>query len=156
MLSVIKYDEYGNFGPGAKFVESLAGWLQQFPEKRRQLALDFVLDELVFISETEMSHLHHSRRHRGHDSRVTGAGRHQHGHRSPPHPRDRTALRVLQLRRASLIIGASDGARLDRFVALRPLSRAVPARPRSDTAQISPLAENSRRAATDNRAARAV
>ena len=56
-LADVKYDEYGNYGPGGKFIENLAGWLAQFPEERRQVALEFVMNHLVFISETEMRHL---------------------------------------------------------------------------------------------------
>ena len=57
LLADFKYDQYQRFGPGKRFVESLALWLNQFDAAERQQALDFVLDELVFFSEQEMTHL---------------------------------------------------------------------------------------------------
>lgn len=53
-----KYDEYQQFAPGRRFLESLALWLRQFPTlKERQAAYEFVKNRLIFISEAEMSHL---------------------------------------------------------------------------------------------------
>lgn len=111
-LAQMKYDEYGNYGPGVKFVENLATWLRQFPEEKREVALAFVLEELVFISDSEMSHL------------VTLVpleiiapvirGRIASDADIPPFRigeiEGRTEFR--ELMRSSLIIGASDGARL--------------------------------------------
>jgi hypothetical protein len=114
-MSMVKYDEYGNYGPGVKFVENLAAWLSQFPEEDRQVALDFVTGELVFISERQISHL------------ISLVG----PEIIAPVLRGRVAIeqglpahRIAaleaepefgRLRRASLIVGASDGARLDRL-----------------------------------------
>jgi hypothetical protein len=57
LLADFKYDQYQRFAPGKRFIESLALWLNQFIESDRRVALDFVLDELVFFSEQEMTHL---------------------------------------------------------------------------------------------------
>lgn len=57
LLADFKYDQYQRFAPGKRFIESLALWLNQFVEADRQTALDFVLEELVFFSEQEMTHL---------------------------------------------------------------------------------------------------
>jgi hypothetical protein len=57
LLADFKYDHYQRFAPGKRFIESLALWLKQFDEADRQSALDFVLDEVVFFSEQEMTHL---------------------------------------------------------------------------------------------------
>jgi hypothetical protein len=57
LLADFKYDQYQRFAPGKRFIESLALWLNQFTETDRQTALDFVLEELVFFSEQEMTHL---------------------------------------------------------------------------------------------------
>lgn len=57
LLADFKYDHYQRFAPGKRFIESLALWLNQFAEGDRQRALDFVLEELVFFSEQEMTHL---------------------------------------------------------------------------------------------------
>lgn len=55
-LALLKYDEYQQFSPGMRFVESLALWLEQFAAGERQIAYDFVRARLVFLSEAEMAH----------------------------------------------------------------------------------------------------
>jgi hypothetical protein len=56
-LASLKYDEYQQFSPGMRFVESLALWLQQFSTlNERETAYDFVLRRLVFLSQAEMAH----------------------------------------------------------------------------------------------------
>ncbi|MES3007440.1 MAG: hypothetical protein V4751_06685 [Pseudomonadota bacterium] len=57
LLADFKYDHYQRFGPGRRFIESLALWLHQFEQEDRQAALSLVLDHLVFISDAEFSHL---------------------------------------------------------------------------------------------------
>ncbi len=58
VLSSLKYNDYQQFAPGMRFVESLALWLQQFNTKEeRDCAYDFIRRRLVFISELEMQHL---------------------------------------------------------------------------------------------------
>lgn len=53
-----KYDEYQQFAPGRRFVESLALWLQQFETQReRTVAYEFVKQRLMFVSSQEMQHL---------------------------------------------------------------------------------------------------
>jgi hypothetical protein len=53
-----KYDEYQQYAPGRRFIESLALWLRQFETlKERQVAYDFFRSRLVFISTAEMRHL---------------------------------------------------------------------------------------------------
>lgn len=56
-LAAFKYDEYQQFSPGMRFVESLALWLEQFATlAERKAAYQFVLDRLVFLSHAEMAH----------------------------------------------------------------------------------------------------
>lgn len=56
-LAAFKYDEYQQFSPGMRFVESLALWLQQFDTlDERKTAYEFVLGRLVFLSHAEMAH----------------------------------------------------------------------------------------------------
>lgn len=57
LLADYKYDQYQRFAPGKRFIESLALWLNQFQSSDRTAALNFVLKELVFFSEQEISHL---------------------------------------------------------------------------------------------------
>lgn len=57
-FAACKYDEYQQFSPGRRFVESLALWLLQFDAgEERETAYAFVRDRLVFISSAEMNHL---------------------------------------------------------------------------------------------------
>ena len=52
-----KYDEYQQFSPGRRFIESLAMWLAQFqPGAERRTAYAFVCDRLVFFSTSEINH----------------------------------------------------------------------------------------------------
>lgn len=56
-LAAFKYDEYQQFSPGMRFVESLALWLQQFETlDERKAAYAFVLSRLIFLSHAEMAH----------------------------------------------------------------------------------------------------
>jgi hypothetical protein len=57
LMADFKYDHYQRFGPGQRFIESLALWLNQFDKPDRGEALRFVLERLIFISEREIVHL---------------------------------------------------------------------------------------------------
>jgi hypothetical protein len=57
LLADYKYDHYQRFGPGRRFIESLALWLYQFSPADRQAALKLVREKLVYFSESEFSHL---------------------------------------------------------------------------------------------------
>jgi len=116
VMAALKYDEYQQFAPGIRFVESLALWLQQFSsEEERKVGYTFVKSRLVFFSAAEISHL------------VTIA--------YPDHIRpllirraantsgiaERYVARIANskeyrtLRRQCLFLGLSDGARIDTF-----------------------------------------
>lgn len=57
-LASLKYDEYQQFSPGMRFIESLALWLNQFSNKEeRKAAYEFIRCRLVFISNAELNHL---------------------------------------------------------------------------------------------------
>ncbi len=50
-MAAYKYDEYQQFYPGMRFVESLALWLRQFTAgEERRIAYDFIRKRLVFCS----------------------------------------------------------------------------------------------------------
>lgn len=58
MLATHKYDSYEGYRPGVKFLENLGAWLHQFESnEHRQIALQFVREKLVFISNAELDHL---------------------------------------------------------------------------------------------------
>jgi hypothetical protein len=57
-LADYKYDAYERYEPGMRFIESLACWLAQFPEQaQRHKAFEFVRQELIFVSSSELQHL---------------------------------------------------------------------------------------------------
>ncbi|HQT22944.1 MAG: hypothetical protein B7X86_07505 [Sphingobacteriales bacterium 17-39-43] len=57
-LANFKYDEYQQFSPGIRFIESLVKWLTQFEElEERKTAYNFIINHLVFISNDQMAHL---------------------------------------------------------------------------------------------------
>lgn len=57
-FAAYKYDQYQQFAPGRRFLESLALWLQQFDEgKERDVAYRLVRDRLVFVSDQEVDSL---------------------------------------------------------------------------------------------------
>ena len=58
VISEIKYDDFQNYTHGTRYVENLALWLRQFKNKAdRQLAYNFIKNELIYISEEEMKQL---------------------------------------------------------------------------------------------------
>jgi hypothetical protein len=57
-LADFKYDEYQQFAPGIRFIESLVQWLNQFTEiQERVAAYNFIKAQLIFISGDQVSHL---------------------------------------------------------------------------------------------------
>lgn len=57
LMSRVKYDGYQDYRAGARFVESLANWLQQFEPSEREAAYSFIRHNLIYIGPTEMQHL---------------------------------------------------------------------------------------------------
>lgn len=55
-MASYKFDDYGGYGPGIKFLETLAIWLRQFEPTERTIALEFVTDNLIFLSDREIQH----------------------------------------------------------------------------------------------------
>jgi hypothetical protein len=57
-LARYKYDEYQQYAPGRRFIESLALWLRQFETTdERRTAYAFVRNRVIFISTPEIRHL---------------------------------------------------------------------------------------------------
>lgn len=57
LLAATKYDGYSDFRAGSRFIENLAIWLKQFDPADRKIAYDFVKKRLVYISAAEMQRL---------------------------------------------------------------------------------------------------
>lgn len=57
-MANLKYDEYQQFSPGIRFIESLALWLNQFKTKEEMvIAYNFVKNRMIFFSDAEIAHL---------------------------------------------------------------------------------------------------
>ncbi|CAN5137986.1 hypothetical protein BH11ACT4_BH11ACT4_08100 [soil metagenome] len=110
----IKYDSYRDFQAGMRFTESLATWLQQFPSDEREVAYAFVRTRLVFVGVSETQHLVEQFYPRVVHERIvrTVAARHSlpdyEAIASPDY-----RLEMDHLRRKTLFLGLSDGARID-------------------------------------------
>src|SRR5262245_30267006 len=57
LMARLKYDGYEDFRAGARCLESLAIWLQQFAKEDRAAAYDFVRRRLIYIGEAEIQRL---------------------------------------------------------------------------------------------------
>ena len=57
-MSRYKYDDYRGYLAGARFIESLATWLQQFQSKdERKTAYKYIKENLIYIGPAEMQRL---------------------------------------------------------------------------------------------------
>lgn len=57
-IAELKYDQYQQYEVGSRFVEHLAIWLNQFEDiSERRTAFEFVKNHMVFVSQEEMYHL---------------------------------------------------------------------------------------------------
>jgi hypothetical protein len=54
-MARFKYDDYQQFSPGMRFFEKLSLWLKQFDGNDRVIALNFVHEKLIFVSQAEMN-----------------------------------------------------------------------------------------------------
>jgi hypothetical protein len=57
LMSRFQYDGYSDFVAGVRFIESLAGWLQQFTPEERRHAYDFIRTKLIYFNPAEIQHL---------------------------------------------------------------------------------------------------
>jgi hypothetical protein len=114
LMARLKYDGYRDFQAGMRFIESLATWLQQFKPNERETAYNFVRRTLVYIGPSEMQRLV--------EQFYPGTVRDRLVHtvaaeRCIPTYRllaDADArIAAEQLRRQTLFMGLSDGARID-------------------------------------------
>ncbi len=57
-MANLKWNEYQQFAPGTRFLESLIKWLQQFETlDERKVGYRLVRDHLIFVSSEQMAHL---------------------------------------------------------------------------------------------------
>ena len=120
-LALYKYDEYQQFSPGMRFIESLARWLGQFAgAQERRTAYAFVRSQLVFISTGELRHLVST----AYPDHIRPLLLEEAGKSIGVAPwqvrriSESSAFRALQ--RQTLFLGLSDGARTDAFRRANP------------------------------------
>jgi len=116
VLASYKYDEYQQFSPGMRFVESLARWLRQFEDPvEREAAYELVRDRLIFCSSAEMRHfveMAYPDHIRPHLLRQAAEEIKQDFRRVG---RVSQSKEFGVIRRQCLFLGLSDGARIDLF-----------------------------------------
>jgi hypothetical protein len=116
LMARFKFDGYQDYLAGARFLESLVDWLQQFDEPDRQVAYDFVRNRLVYVGPAEMQHLvelFYPEHVRPHLATTVARAR-----ETPPYRvwADAAATQAyFKLLRKTLFIELSDGARIDIF-----------------------------------------
>jgi hypothetical protein len=115
VLSRTKYDEYGGYMPGVKFIESLATWLNCFDMSDRPAALQFVLRRLVLVSAAEMEHLVSTVYQDVLRPWFRSMAAKQLGYPLWQVARIAASDEFKAVQRRTLVLGMSDGARLDRL-----------------------------------------
>jgi hypothetical protein len=116
ILARYKYDSYRDFVAGARFIEKLAEWLQQFSATDRDAAYRFILDHLIYLSPAEINHLVEL----AFPERLQPALRIATASDLGIQPylvwaNAETSRSYESLLRSSLFMGLSDGARIDAF-----------------------------------------
>jgi hypothetical protein len=115
LMARLKYDGYRDFQAGMRYIESLATWLQQFktPEERKS-AYEFVRNTLVYVGPNEMQRLVEQLYPKTVRDRLVRMVAAERG--IPPYRvyADAEASKAVErLRRQTLFMGLSDGARID-------------------------------------------
>ncbi|WP_216639736.1 hypothetical protein [Mycobacterium sp. 1164966.3] len=114
LMASLKYDGYRDFEAGVRFIESLAAWLQQFKPNERSTAYEFVTDRLVYIGPGEMEKLVAQFYTNWVRPELVRAVAEELQIRPYLVNADADALdRIAHLRRRTLFLGLSDGARVD-------------------------------------------
>lgn len=115
LMARLKYDGYRDFQAGMRFIESLATWLQQFKTaEERKTAYDFVRNALVYIGPSEMQRLVEQLYPKIVRDRLVRMVAAEGG--IPPYrvyADEQAGKAVERLRRQTLFMGLSDGARID-------------------------------------------
>jgi hypothetical protein len=111
-----KYDDYQQFAPGTRFLESLAYWLDQFKSTdEREIMYRFFRSRLIFCSLAEMKHLV-SIAYPDHIRPILLARAGREAGLNPWHTgRIAATPQFRALQRQTLFLGLSDGAKTDAF-----------------------------------------
>lgn len=114
LMARLKYDGYRDFQAGMRFVESLATWLQQFDHDERKDAYTFVKQRMVYVGPGEVRQLVEQffpNTIRQRIVRTVAADLNIKPYSVLTDPNAMTAIE--RLRRQTLVLGLSDGARMD-------------------------------------------
>ncbi|WP_137123436.1 phosphoribosyltransferase-like protein [Segeticoccus rhizosphaerae] len=114
LMAALKYDGYRDFEAGVRFIESLASWLQQFGLGQREVAYEFVMNRLVYIGPSEMEKLVSQFYSNVVHPEILSAVADEMGvPRYALLSNEEARQRIARLRRRTLFLGLSDGARVD-------------------------------------------
>ena len=114
LMARLKYDGYRDFQAGMRFIESLVTWLQQFKAAERETAYNFVRRSLVYIGPSEMQRLVEQFYPRFVRDRIVRMVAGEEGVPTYRVLADAKANAARErLRRQTLFMGLSDGARID-------------------------------------------
>lgn len=115
LMARLKYDGYHDFHAGMRFVESLVTWLQQFESaQERETAYAFVRRTLVYVGPSEMQRLVEQFYPRTVRDRLVSIVAAECGIQRYQVLADPAArAKEERLRRQTLFMGLSDGARID-------------------------------------------
>jgi hypothetical protein len=119
-MAALKYDEYEQFSPGLRFLESLALWLNQFDPDDRAVAYQFLKSSLVFCSAEEMDHLVETAYPDHVRPMLLARSAAEQGVNVHHVARIAGSVPFQLLQRQTLFLGLSDGARIDTFRRANP------------------------------------
>lgn len=114
LMARLKYDGYRDFQAGMRFTESLATWLQQFDQDERKDAYKFVKERMVYVGPGEVRRLveqffPNTIRQRIVQTVASNLGIKPYTVLTNPD----AAAAIKRLSRQTLVLGLSDGARMD-------------------------------------------
>ena len=114
LMARFKYDGYRDFQAGMRFIESLATWLQQFDQNERRVVYTFVKERMVYVGPGEIRQLVEQffpNTIRQRIVRTVAADLGIKSYTVLTNPKATAAIE--RLRRQTLVLGLSDGARMD-------------------------------------------
>jgi hypothetical protein len=115
-MASYKYDDYQQFSSGMRFIESLAQWLNRFESiAERKIAIDFIVDNLVFISNREMNQLVHGVYHDFIKKDLIEKVSNENDIARFKIKQITNSLEFKKLKRQCLFLGFSDGAKIEIF-----------------------------------------
>ena len=113
-MSAVKYDGYTDYRAGIRFIESLASWLNQFPQEHREAAYGFVKNRLIYVSPAEIQQIIEAFYAEEVSPRLREAVAKRHDISSyEVWCTKETAIEYEIQKRKTLFIGMSDGSRID-------------------------------------------